>query len=272
MTGNLAALPERLPRTSSKHRPDWGRAMRAMRALLDDPDSTQHAFEVSYALDGDMAGRRLERILEHPEGRRLYFEQPSLMAQVRDRKLLAAMPEGSFGRAYLEYLERNGFDPVALSDLRKQTDLVKDRDAGGEWFAERADLMHDLWHVLAGYGTDGAGEAALLPFSLGQYGGRSNVLLSIGAGLRARQGLRGRHWFAYLYRAWRRGRLAAQLDVLRYEELLPLPLDAVREAVGIEPPERAHPGGILVLPSAPPPPSTPPSPSLPTSPTDREAA
>ncbi len=40
---------------------------------------------------------------------------------------------------------------------------MSNRDAGGEWFAERIDLMHDLWHVLTGYGTDGGGEAALLP-------------------------------------------------------------------------------------------------------------
>lgn len=245
MTVDLAKLPQRLARRSSKHRPEWRRALRALRALLDEPDSTQHAFEVSYSLDGDMAGRRLERFLEHPEGRRLYFERPSLTAVVGDREALGAMPEGSFGRAYLDYLDRNDFDPVALSTLRKQTDPVTGRDAGGEWFAERTDLMHDFWHVLTGYGTDGAGEAALLPFSLAQYGGRSNVLLSIGAGLEVWRNLRGFSWPVYLLRAFRRGRTAAQLDVLRYEELLPLPLDAVREAIGIEPPDRAHRGGVI---------------------------
>lgn len=249
MTVDLTALPQRLVKGRARHRPQWRRALGALRALLDDPDSTQHAFMVTYYLDGDMAGRRLQRGLEHPEGRRLYWERPSLMALVCDREALAAMPEGSFGRAYLAYLERNGFDPLAISDLRKQTDPVADRDEGGEWFAERVDLMHDLWHVLTGYGTDGAGEAALLPFSLAQYGARSNLLLTIGAGLESWRRLPGWHWPAYLWRAWRRGRRAAPLDVLRYEELLPLPLDAVREAVGIEPPERAHPGGILELPT-----------------------
>lgn len=41
---------------------------------------------------------------------------------------------------------------------------------------------------------------------------------------------------------------AAPLDVLRYEELLPRPLDAVRALAGIEPPKRAHPGGIVQMP------------------------
>jgi ubiquinone biosynthesis protein COQ4 len=172
------------------------------------------------------------------------------MAAVCDRTALAAMPEGSFGRAYLDYLERNAFDPAAISALRKQTDPVDDRDEGGEWFAERVDLLHDLWHVLTGYGTDGAGEAALLPFSLAQYGGLSNGLLTFGAGLEGWRRLGGIGWPFYLWRAYRRGRRAAELDVLPYEELLPLPLERVREAVGIEPPERAHPAGIVVLPEA----------------------
>ena len=111
---DLEELPRRLARGASKHRPQWRRAIESMRALIDDADSTQHAFMVTYYLDGDMAGRRLERFLEHPEGRRLYFERPSLMAVVSDRQALAAMPDGSFGRAYLDYLDANGFDPVAI--------------------------------------------------------------------------------------------------------------------------------------------------------------
>jgi hypothetical protein len=31
------------------------------------------------------------------------------------------------------------------------------------WLFERLDTLHDLWHVLTGYGLDEAGEAANLP-------------------------------------------------------------------------------------------------------------
>ena len=228
-----------------RHRPDWRRGVRALRALLDDPDSTGHALEVSYALDGDMSNRRLARFLKHPDGQRLYAERPSLLARLCDREALSALPDGSFGRAYLDHMERNGFDPVSLVELRRRTDPVQERSEGEEWFAERKDLMHDLWHVLTGYGADGAGEAALLPFSLAQYGGRSNLVLSLGAALEAWRSLRGRHWPSYLWTSWRRGRRARFLDVLRYEELLSLPLDEVRRLAGIDPPERVHRQGII---------------------------
>jgi ubiquinone biosynthesis protein COQ4 len=125
---------------------------------------------------------------------------------------------------------------------------MSNRDAGGEWFAERIDLMHDLWHVLTAYGTGGGGEAALLPFSLAQHGGRSNLLLTIGAGLESWRGLRGRRWPRYLWKAWRRARRGARPDVLPYAELLALPLVGVRTGVGIEPPGSAHKGGVIEMP------------------------
>ena len=249
MSIDLAALPRQLAHKQRKHRPQWRRGMRAMRALIDDAESTELAFEVSFALDGDLSAIRLERVLAHPEGRRLCFDRPELAPVVADRDALARLPEESFGRAYLDYLDRNGFDPVALAKRRQAVDPVTDRDPGAAWFAVRMDLLHDLWHVLTGYGTDGAGEAALLAFSLAQYGGRSNALLTVGAGLECWRRLGNRRWPAYVVQAWRRGRAAAPLDVLRYEELLPLPLAAVRTAVGIEPPEVAHPDGLIEMPS-----------------------
>ena len=99
--------------------------------------------------------------------------------------------------------------------------------------------------MLTGYGADGFGEATLLPFTTAQLGGRANAFLSLGAGLEMWSRI-GRPLPGYLWRAWRRGRRAAPLDVLPYEELLPLPLDRVRAAVGLEPPEVAHPEGIWV--------------------------
>jgi ubiquinone biosynthesis protein COQ4 len=238
MTLDLDDLPRRLRERSPRHRVQWRRAWRALRALLADADATRHAFEVSYALDGDVARRRLERFVAHAEGRRLLFERPSLLAALSDRESLARMPQESLGRAYLAHMDRYGFDPAKLPELRRQTDPVKHRDEVTEWFLERTDLTHDLWHVLTGYGAD---------FTTAQLGGRSNAFLSVGAGLESWRRIGG-GWPRYLWRAWRRGRRAAPLDVLPWEALLPLPLDDVRRAVGVEPPEVVHPDGIIEQP------------------------
>ena len=242
----LEGLPERLAVRPAGRRRDWRGAWDALQQLLRRPDSTGYALRVIYALDGDMSSTRLDRLLLHPEGRRLYFERPSLLEVLADRERLAAMPEGSFGRAYLAHLERHGFDPAAISQLRKDSDPVRERGEGDAWFAERADLMHDLWHVLTGYGADRAGESAALIFSHGPTRGVSYLLLGLGTGFQMMRKLRRLDWPGYLLRAWWRGWRTVPLDLLPYEALLPLPLDAVREAVGLGAPERAHRGGVIV--------------------------
>jgi ubiquinone biosynthesis protein COQ4 len=112
-------------------------------------------------------------------------------------------------------------------------------------------LIHDLSHVMTGYGTDDIGEATLLGFNLAQTGGRANAFLTLGAAVETWRHLR-KGWPSYLVAAWRRGRRAEPLIELPWEDLLPLPLETVREIACIERPEVTHPRGIWAkdLPSA----------------------
>jgi ubiquinone biosynthesis protein COQ4 len=241
-----------LPAPPPERPVEWRRAVRALRELLADPDQTQKAFEVFLALDGGHSEPTFQRLLAQPQGARLAAERPCLLRRLSDRAALAALPADSFGRAYLAYLDRTGFAPDGLVKLKAEMEAYAESigerllalDATREWFRERGILMHDLWHVLTDYSTDGLGEAALLAFSCAQMPGRANRLLLLGAGLRG-AGEAGIGFAAYLYRAWRRGRRAAWLAALPYEELLDQPLEAVRRLARIEPASLAHPGGIL---------------------------
>jgi ubiquinone biosynthesis protein COQ4 len=240
-----------IPPAPPPHPIQWRRALRALRELLDSPNQTEKAFEIFVALGDDTDERGFARFRAHPQGGRLLAQRPSLIHLLADRAALARMPEESFGRAYLAYLERTGLDPAGLLTLK--TALQERLQAAGEsfpaldpareWFRDRTILLHDLWHVLTGYGTDELGEAALLPFSYAQGGGRANALLVIGVAARGTRAL-GLGFLRYLYQAWRRGRRAAWLVALPYEELLPQPLDDVRRGAGIEPTPVAHAGGI----------------------------
>ena len=232
---------------------DWRRAIRALRELLKDPDQTEKALEIFFALEGGHTEAFFQRMLADPRGRRLLAEQPCLLSRLSDRAALARLPVGSFGRAYLAYLERTGLDPGGLlqlkADLEKHAESIGEElpvlDPVREWFRMRGILTHDLWHVLTGYGTDELGEAALLAFSYAQVPGRANRLLVIGAGLRGVVEC-GVGFARYLYQAWRRGRHAAWLPALPDEDLLDQPLAAVQRAARIEPPAIAHPStGIL---------------------------
>jgi ubiquinone biosynthesis protein COQ4 len=104
--------------------------------------------------------------------------------------------------------------------------------------------MHDLWHALTGYGSDEAGEAAVLAFTQGQIPQRALAVLVAAAAWLGPWG-DALAWQRYLVRAWRRGRRARALIAADWEALLPRPLAEVRAVLGVEPPERAHPGGIV---------------------------
>lgn len=240
-----------IPAAPRRGRTQWRRALRYLRALLADPDATTNALDLQYALGGRDLERHFQRLVRDPAGARLLAEGPDLLAAVCDREGLCAMPPGSVGRELLDYFDRYGLDPGALVGLWRRVQDRWEREEGEPpldplrtWYRERSLLVHDLFHVLSGYGADGLGEAGLLAFSLGQLPGRVNVMLTVGASLRVTF-LIGPSWLPYVFRAWRRGRRAVWLSALPWEEMLARPLDEVRAEARVEPPERAHPGGIL---------------------------
>jgi ubiquinone biosynthesis protein COQ4 len=229
----------------------WRRAFRELRALLDDPDDTDRAVDLVYALGTRAFERTFQRFAASATGRALLAERPSLLAALSDGDALARLPEGSLGRAYLAYLEQNHFEPGGLLAVQARVQERWEREEGvppldelRAWFRDRTILAHDLFHVLTGYGTDEVGEATLLAFSLAQLGGRGQALLTFGAALETWRAL-GWRWIVYDFRAWRRGRRAAWLVALPWEELLPLRLATVRRLARVADPGEAHPGGVL---------------------------
>lgn len=236
----------------SRTRPrDWAHAWRALRALIADPERTDQVFEIIRALSGNAFEHAWQRFSAHPDGQRLLAERPSLLATLSDRAALRALPPGSFGRVYAAFMDAAQLDAAGLvaaeEEATRNYAVADDEpvDPAREYFGDRLRDMHDLWHVLTGYGRDEAGEAANLAFTYAQIpnlGVGFIVLASVVLGPKSVNA----YWPRYLWRAWRRGRRAALLTVAPYEALLPLPLAEVRRRLHIEPPTIVHPEGVLV--------------------------
>jgi ubiquinone biosynthesis protein COQ4 len=229
---------------------EWRRAWRALRILLADAERTEQAFEIIAAVSGKDFERFFQRFVADPGGRALLAERPSLLAALSDRARLRALPPGSLGRAYAEFMDTAHLDPRGLVDAESISEAgrrIATIDPEREWLGHRMRDMHDLWHVLTGYGRDEAGEAANLAFSWAQTRYRGMGFIVAAIALTRPHGSRWR-WPAYLHRAWRRGRRAAWLAVVPFERLLAAPLDDVRRLLAIEPETVAHPEGVLVAP------------------------
>jgi ubiquinone biosynthesis protein COQ4 len=227
----------------------WKRAWHALRVLIRDSERTDQVFEIIRALAGNSWEHNFRRFCAHPEGRRLLHERPDLFATLANRDELRRLPEGSFGRAYLAFMEAGELTPQGLVEAEVENDAQwpdeVPADADHQFFGDRLRDMHDLWHVLTGYGRDEAGEAANLAFTLGQIPEPGIALIVLTSAVIGPKDAR-LSWPRYLFTAYRRGRDAALLSTAPYERLLAQPLDDVRRLLRISLPLEAHPEGIAV--------------------------
>lgn len=139
----------------------------------------------------------------------------------------AARPPGSLGRAYHDHLVRADINPNALR-------LPLHEDERG-WLRARTWELHDVVHVLAGFGTSGADEVAVLAFIASQIPARHTLALLSGALATAAGADAQRH--DAMLEAITRGHLLARgsvpIVVVDWDALWDVPLDEVRKRVGV---------------------------------------
>jgi ubiquinone biosynthesis protein COQ4 len=192
--------------------------------------------------------RQFERtyslVLSDPVGRRLLAEERSLLPVLSDLESLQALPEGSLGREYARFMDEEELSVTdfAEASLASMSELDY-RDQRAWTLAQRLRDMHDLIHVVSGYGRDLLGEMAVLSFSSGGRKPSENYRLAFILRLAQWKFARaGRPDAAAVLRAAaERGASAAFLPALEWEHLLPLPLPVVRERLGISPPPAYEP-------------------------------
>jgi ubiquinone biosynthesis protein COQ4 len=204
-------------------------ALRAIRALIHNPDDTAKVFDVIEALSGKTGERIYARFCKSDTGRRLLAERPALLARLSDREALLALPAGSLGRTYAEFMGREKISADGLVEASEHTRSTLPPER--RWFADRLRDMHDLWHVVTGYQRDLLGEASLLAFTYAQT--RNPGIGAIVAAAWWRAGRVNPEARRLLTEGYRRGRRAAWLPGQAWEELLRLPLDEVRERLAV---------------------------------------
>ncbi len=203
------------------------------------------AFRISLNMGGRVVHERRLAMGEHPIGRRLLDERPDLCAALNDMPNLAAMPEGSLGRAFHAFMDHPDTIPgYMLSGLIYRDDWFDSVPMDDElrWAYERWIQTHDLMHVVAGYGADLAGEGLNIYFTGGYNLGiswRTTFWSPFGLAPRLmRPNLPRKQWIGYLREAWQRGtaaRLHLPFESVPWEELLPQPIETARATLGLPP-------------------------------------
>ncbi len=210
---------------------DFKTAFRALGALIANPDDTKQAFTIVYSLGGPSGERMFQRFKKTEVGRAVLAEKRVLLDRLKDTAALEAMPEGSLGRAYLDFLRSQSITADGLVSA-SEDGAVDERigDVERQIFTDRMRDMHYLWHVVAGYRGDLIGEGAVLGLSFAQTKNPGVGLISLMGFLHsgplplARKTIAGGFF---------RGRKAAWLPAVDWEAMLPLPLEDVRQELGL---------------------------------------
>jgi len=106
--------------------------------------------------------------------------------------------------------------------------------------------MHDLWHIVTGYGRDSFGELCVLAFTYAQTRNRGiGAIVAFGVRNAARV-IGFRAAWRGVAEGYRRGRAAAWLPAQDWRSLLALPLDAARQALNVAPAQHYLPSAITV--------------------------
>ena len=96
-------------------------ALRAVQNLMRNREDTQQVFLLIEALRGKTTLRQFARFQQSDTGRAMLAERRSLLARLSDRQSLAAMPAGSLGRAYYEFMIEEDLSAEGLAESVRAT-------------------------------------------------------------------------------------------------------------------------------------------------------
>ena len=201
----------------------------AVLRLIQDPTQTMMVFRVAEVAlqmkDRKALHSAVDFALEDP-GFQSLVERRFLPAEP-DLEALGKLPEGTLGQAFAKHMLDNNLKLNFYPDV--------DPNNTFNYFEKRARQVHDLWHVVCGYGIDVKGELELQGFTL------ANLRVGISATIIAAgifHILKNRpaevyDYFNAVVQGFVRGQKANYLLGIPLEEMWEKPLAEVRQIAGI---------------------------------------
>ena len=168
-------------------------------------------------------------MLSSPTGRRILRYRPRITSSTLSVTKLRALPENTVGRAYVNWLDREGVTP----DTRDSVKYIDDEECA--YVMQRYRECHDFSHAITGLPVFVEGEVALKAFEF------ANTLLpmtglSMVAVARMKPAERSRFWQTYFPWAIRNGLKSDETINVYWEEQLERDVDDLRRELGIDKP------------------------------------
>ncbi len=237
-TDDLPLFDERRPVLRLRPR----KALHHFRELLKDKERTEEVFRIFEALPWRGMRNAGTRFLSSERGSAISRREPDLPAVLDDHAALRRTAPGSLAHAYCDFMEREGLTARGLvEEFAKFNDGKPQYRDQFAWYMNRTRDVHDLLHVLTGYGRDSLGEACVLAFTYSQQPSPAHLFIGYMAGLNIKRTAPSP---APVLRAVREaqklGKACPRLLEQPVTDLLPLPLEDVRRRLNITPARRYH--------------------------------
>jgi ubiquinone biosynthesis protein COQ4 len=215
---------------------DAYRIGQAVVRVLGDSTKTHEIHRVEEITGRPRYRQVLAELTRTPEGQRLLADRPELSSEHVDYDRLRALPETSFGGAYVRHLDGNR---ITADYQAAATRHVDDPDMA--YLMRRFRQTHDVWHALLGIGITGHEEVLIHWFSYGQLRLPVSALIMVFGTMKHL--VLERRWEAVrhsMLEAYRSGRDAEPLLGVYWEDLWERPLVEVRTAYNIRPLDRSR--------------------------------
>jgi ubiquinone biosynthesis protein COQ4 len=212
----------------------WGH----FRKLVADKEDTAQVFYMGECLPSPRNRAMAEAFCASARGQALMASEAYLPDLLDDHEALLALPEGSVAHAYVAFMRREGLSAAGLVEASTVPGVERHPDQF-QWFNDRLRDLHDLAHILTGYGRDALGEQCVLGFTSAQYYDRTEWIIAWLGALEMATNVKAKAPFlGSVAEARRHGAVAAKIHEQDVRALLAEPLDAARRRLRIAPPAR----------------------------------
>ena len=191
-------------------------------------------FRLFRPFHGPEFDRIYARVMADETGRRILREGRSLHPVLLDFDRLRSLPEGTLGREYQAFMQRNRIDIVSFAEASLRYMARSDYATEEAWMlANRLRDIHEIVHVISGYGTDLLGEMCELAFVIREDPRPEASRFAIGVNLSIFQRRGYRHAEAAIQEAFERGRHVGLMVGADWESMLAWPRERVRAHLGV---------------------------------------
>lgn len=221
------------------------KAWRHFRNLIADKEDTEQVFHIIDSLRGNSFAKRARQYFNTPQGQKTLAANEYLPTILDDHDTLKKLPEGTVGRAYVDFMEREGLTAAGLvAEYDRFRDATQHYDDMMERYGNRQRDVHDMYHVLTGYGRDALGEQCVLAFTYSQSPNLGILFIAWAGGRELKPAVpKDTPIYAAIRQAQKSGKAGTSIADQDIHALLAEPIADARKRLGIsEPTEylRAH--------------------------------